>query len=113
VTVGYVVGVLDLSGRCPLDVPVKVAPNDAMLIADGAFLQRPELDRCWDLVVYVDVSFDEVLRRGVARDRAFTGSAAEAERRYLTRYIPGEQRYLDAVRPGSEPTSWSPTRIRR
>jgi uridine kinase len=44
------------------------------------------------------VTFDEVLRRGVARDRAF-GSAAEAERRYLTKYIPGEQRYLDEIRP--------------
>ena len=45
------------------------------------------------------MTFDEVLRRGVARDRAFRGSAAEAERRYLTKYIPGEQRYLDEIRP--------------
>jgi uridine kinase len=63
------------------------------------FLQRPELDPYWDLRVYVDVSFDEVLRRGVARDQQWIGSAADAEHRYHTKYIPGERRYINEVRP--------------
>jgi uridine kinase len=45
------------------------------------------------------VSFDEVLRRGIARDQQWMESAAAAEHRYRTRYIPGERRYLDEVRP--------------
>ena len=65
----------------------------------GVVLQRPELDPYWDLRVYVDVGFAEVLRRGTARDQQWMDSAAAAEHRYRTKYIPGEQRYMDEVRP--------------
>ena len=95
----YRTAVMDLPARTPLDGPDLVAPDDAVLLADGAFLQRPELDPYWDLRIYVEVSFAEVLRRGIARDQRWMGSAAEAERRYRTKYIPGEQRYMDEVRP--------------
>jgi uridine kinase len=81
------------------DPPAHVAPDDAILLADGVFLQRPELDPYWDLRVYVDVDFDEVLRRGVARDQTWMGSAEETARRYRTKYIPGEMRYVAEVRP--------------
>jgi uridine kinase len=82
----------------PLDPPA-VAPDDAILLADGVFLQRPELDRFWDLRIYLDIGLDESLRRGVDRDQHWMGGAAEAERRYRTKYLPGEQRYLAEVRP--------------
>lgn len=95
----YRTAMMDSAGRVAVDGPVLVAPDDAVLIADGVFLQRPELDPHWDFRVFVDVSFDVVLRRGIARDQAWMESAAEAERRYRTRYIPGERRYLDEVRP--------------
>lgn len=95
----YRTAIMDLPARAAVDSPVLLAPDDAVLIADGAFLQRPELDPYWDLRVYVDVSFDVVLRRGIARDQQWTGSAAEAERQYRTKYIPGERRYVDEVRP--------------
>jgi uridine kinase len=77
----------------------RVAPDDAILLADGVFLQRPELDAHWDLRIYLDIGLDESLRRGVDRDRHWMGGAAEAERRYRTKYLPGEQRYLAEVRP--------------
>ena len=90
---------MDLPARTAIDGPVLLAPDDAVLIADGAFLQRPEFDPYWDLRIYVDVIFDEVLRRGIARDQQWMGSAADAEHRYRTKYIPGERRYVDEVRP--------------
>ncbi|MBO0684558.1 MAG: hypothetical protein J2P45_15480 [Candidatus Dormibacteraeota bacterium] len=90
---------MDLGARVAVEAPVEVAPDDAILLADGAFLQRPELDALWDLRVWVDVGFDEVLRRGVARDQEWMESAAAAEARYRTKYIPGEARYLAEVRP--------------
>jgi len=77
------------------------APEDAILLADGVFLQRPELDAHWDLRIYLHIEAAESLRRGVERDRHWMGGAAEAERRYRTRYLPGEQRYLAEVRPRS------------
>jgi uridine kinase len=95
----YRTGVLDAVTRTPIDAPDEVAPDDAVLVADGVFLQRPELEPCWDLRIYVDVGFDTVLARGVARDQRWMGSAADAERRYRTKYIPGERRYVSDVRP--------------
>ncbi|MEE6257095.1 nucleoside/nucleotide kinase family protein [Plantactinospora sonchi] len=95
----YRTAIMDLAARTAIDAPVQVAPDDAVLIADGVFLQRPELDAYWDLRIYVDVSFDTVLRRGIARDQERMTSAAEAERRYRTKYLPGERRYVTEVRP--------------
>jgi uridine kinase len=95
----YRTAMMDFAARVAVDGPVLTAPDDAILVADGVFLQRPELDPHWDLRVYVDVSFDEVLRRGVARDQEWMESAAAAEHRYRTKYIPGERLYVDAVRP--------------
>jgi len=95
----YRTAVMNLPATQAVDGPVHVAPDDAILLADGAFLQRPELDPYWDLRIYLDVDFDEVLRRGVARDQQWMGSAAQAAQRYRTKYIPGEQRYVDEVRP--------------
>ena len=92
---------MDFGGRHPVDRPVLVAADDAILVADGAFLQRPELESCWDLVVYVDVDFDVVLRRGIERDQAWMGSAALTESRYRTKYIPGERMYVEQVRPAA------------
>ncbi|GAA1879292.1 uridylate kinase [Asanoa iriomotensis] len=90
---------MDFAALTVLDGPPRTATGDAILVADGCFLQRPELDVHWDLRIFVDIPLAEVLRRGVVRDQAWMGSAQEAERRYRTKYIPGERRYLDEVRP--------------
>jgi uridine kinase len=95
----YRTEIMDLGATTALDSPVEVALDNAVLLADGGFLQRSELVDYWDLRIYVDISFAEVLRRGVARDQQWMDSAAAAEHRYLTKYIPGEQLYIDEVRP--------------
>jgi len=70
-----------------------------VVLVDGVFLLRPELRELWSLSIFVSVSFDEVLRRAVARDIALFGSRGEVERRYRARYIPGHKLYLAAARP--------------
>ena len=87
------------SGRPLESPPFEVAPREAILLADGVFLQRAELAGLWDLVIYVRVDAAESLRRGVARDATWMGSAAEAEHRYLSKYLPGEERYLAEADP--------------
>jgi hypothetical protein len=47
--------------------------EEAVLIVDGAFLLRPELRECWDLVVWLHISFDEMVARAVKRDVAWAG----------------------------------------
>ena len=43
--------------------------------------------------------FDEVLRRGIARDQQWMTSPEAAEHRYRTKYIPGEQLYVNQIQP--------------
>jgi uridine kinase len=95
----YRTQIMDFSGRTPIDAAVGVAPDDAILVADGAFLQKPALFRHWDLRVYLSIEAADVLHRGTIRDQAWMDSAAAAAERYRTYYIPGEQLYLAEVRP--------------
>ena len=76
------------------------------VVADGVFLQRAELDDLWDFRIFVDVPFEEVLRRADLRD------PADVRARYERRYIPAQERYLrerdprgraDAVLDNTEP----------
>ena len=73
--------------------------DDAILLADGVFLQRPELDACWDLRIYLHVRRPS--RCAVPSSATGTGWAARRRpsARYRTKYLPGEQRYLTEVRP--------------
>ncbi|WP_344850334.1 uridine kinase [Kribbella ginsengisoli] len=95
----YTTAIRHANGQPLAESSVHKASADAVLLADGAFLQVPALVDHWDLRIYVQVSFDEVLRRGSARDQAWMPSAAAAEERYRKRYIPGERMYVDQIRP--------------
>ena len=91
--------IMDLRGRTPVDSGVQLAADDAILVADGGFLQKPVLSRHWDLCVYLHVEAADVLRRGTARDQAWMESVEAAATKYRTYYIPGEERYLTEIRP--------------
>jgi uridine kinase len=91
--------VFDFRADAPRRSPGEVARADAVVVFDGVFLLRPELRELWDLGIFVSVGFEEALRRAVERDAALFGSAAEVERRYRTRYIPGQTLYFAAARP--------------
>lgn len=73
------------------NVPVEAQPvhatPDAVLLVDGVFLQRPELDVGWNLVVHLVVPDEEVLRRAASRD------GADAVPLYRERYLPAQRLY--------------------
>ncbi len=73
------------------DAYVDQAPSEvrdgAVLVVDGVFAQRPELDGVWDLVVYVDASEAVRLSRMAVRD----GVPDDPDH-------PDQRRYLDAQR---------------
>jgi uridine kinase len=91
--------IMDFSGRTPIDSGIHVSPDDAILVADSGFLQKPALAPHWDLRVYLYIDVADVLHRGTIRDQVFMDSAEAAAERYRTYYIPGEQLYLAEVRP--------------
>jgi uridine kinase len=95
----YRAAVFDEAADLPDPSPRAAADPDAVLLFDGVFLQKPALDGCWELVVFVECAPEIALRRGVRRDAARMGSAAEAESRYRTRYLPGQQLYVSECRP--------------
>ncbi len=73
------------------------APSDAVLIVDGVFAFRPEINEHWDLRIWLDVDPELASRRGIARDEAMEG--AEAEALHRDRYVPAERLYMAEVDP--------------
>ena len=83
-----------------VEAPVRAAADDAVLLFDGVFLQRSELDGLWDLTIWVDVPFEVTVERAVVRDARTGGSDAAAVRdKYDRRYVPGQRLYLEQRRP--------------
>ena len=77
------------------------AKDDAILLFDGVFLLRPELDGLWDLTIWVDAPFELTVERAVARDARTAADAAALRARYARRYVPGQQLYIEQCRPQS------------
>ncbi|WP_329112586.1 DUF6924 domain-containing protein [Streptomyces sp. NBC_01353] len=70
---------------------------DAVLVVDGVFAFRPEIDDYWDYRVWLDVDPELSVRRGAVRDQNWAGSDAEAIHR--DRYLVAERIYLAEVDP--------------
>jgi uridine kinase len=95
----YRPAVFDFRTDTRLPGPDLVASADAVLVVDGVFLLRADLRDDWDLGIFVSVEVDEIIRRAVRRDAELFGSPADVERRYRTRYLPGQELYLSTARP--------------
>jgi len=89
----------DLEADAPLDEPSQLAPPELVLLVDGTFLQRPELEAHFDAVLWVSTEPAECLRRGVARDAAALGGAERALEVYATRYVPAFELYCAQADP--------------
>ena len=90
--------IIDLASDTAIDEPAELAPPNSILIADGSFMQRHHR-RSWDAVIFVSTSFEEALRRGIARDATEFGGEAAAEQRYAHRYHAASRIYIDEVAP--------------
>ena len=76
-------------------------PADGVLIVDGVFAYRPEINAYWDLRIWVEIDAELSVRRGVARDAEFVGSTRESEALHRDRYHAGELLYIAEVDPRS------------
>lgn len=74
----------------------RLAAN-AVLIVDGVFAFRPEINAYWDFRIWLWVDAELSVRRGAARDHDWAGT--EAESLHRTRYLAAEQLYLREVDP--------------
>jgi biotin carboxylase/uridine kinase len=98
----------DGTGRCALccidpltqidhSTTLTTAEADAVLIVDGVFAFRPEINGYWDFRIWLDVEPETAVRRGMVRDRNWAGSDAEDVHR--NRYVPAHFLYLSEVGP--------------
>ena len=91
----------DQQRQAPFPARVQPVPADAVVIADGAYLLRPELRDLWDFRIFVEIDFDLVLAQGTARDAAWMDSAEAAAEHYRNYYIPAERLYDAEADPRS------------
>jgi uridine kinase len=88
--------IIDLASDTAIDEPAELALSDSILIADGSFMQRHHR-RSWDVVIFVNTSVEEALRRGIGRDAGQFGGRVAAEQRYAHRYHAASRMYVDEV----------------
>ncbi|WP_103890853.1 nucleoside/nucleotide kinase family protein [Actinacidiphila yanglinensis] len=91
----------DQRNQKPFPDEARSVSEDAVVIADGAYLLRPELLELWDFRIFLDIDFDLVLARGAARDAAWMESEQAAAEHYRDYYIPAERIYDTEADPRS------------
>lgn len=92
----------DIMRDAPIEAPKQVAAADAVLLLDGVFLHRPELDGWFEYSIYVRAGFDVTVARAEHRDLSNWGSRQAVRDRYEQRYVPGQRLYLASVDPESK-----------
>jgi uridine kinase len=79
-------------------------PDDAVIVADGVFLHRPELADLWHATVWVEADLEVAARRGAERNRVWFDSLDATHERYRARYMPAQRRYIEEQRPHERAT---------
>lgn len=72
--------------------------KNTVVILEGVFLQRTEIRKYLDLVVYLDVPREVRLERVILRD-TYIGGKEEVLNKYERRYLPGEEKYIKEHEP--------------
>jgi phosphoglycolate phosphatase-like HAD superfamily hydrolase/uridine kinase len=79
------------------DLRLYQVDRDTVLILDGVFLEKPEIRPPIDFQVWLDISFEECLKRARRRDVPRFGE--DFLRKYHSKYIPAQRRYIEEYHP--------------
>ena len=74
-------------------------PEDGVLLVDGVFALRRELNEHWDLRIWLRIDPELSIARGVKRDEDLESSREAAEAVHRDRYLVAEQIYVREVDP--------------
>ncbi|MCQ6528471.1 AAA family ATPase [Bacillus mycoides] len=85
------------------DMPVHntplVASSTMVLIVDGTFLLKKEIEYLFDYKIFVDTDFETARNRGAERETEAFGSYEEAEKMFINRYHAACKMYIDEHNP--------------
>ncbi|RWS45027.1 hypothetical protein EKA14_04430 [Bacillus mycoides] len=85
------------------DIPVQnaplVAPPNMVLIVDGTFLLKKDIEPLFDYKIFVDTDFEIARKRGAKRETEAFGSYEKAEKMFLNRYHAACKMYIDEHNP--------------
>lgn len=73
-------------------------PSGSILIVEGIFLQRSELEGIFDYMIFMDVPEEVRLSRVLKRD-GYIGDEQQIRKKYENRYFPAEHRYIAKCSP--------------
>ncbi|MCB9143760.1 MAG: hypothetical protein H6635_00195 [Anaerolineales bacterium] len=73
--------------------------NAHILIFEGVFLLRHEIEHYWDLKIFMEIDFQTSIKRALERDIYLFGNEEEILKRYQERYIPGQKIYFELESP--------------
>jgi len=96
----YRTAVFDHRSDSPVQAAEERAAPGSVLIVDGIFLHRPQLRRCWDFSVFLDVRFEVSIPRGARRGEGSADPLAPENRRY----VEGQRLYLRECDPKAHAT---------
>ena len=71
------------------------APAGSVVLVDGLFLQRDELEGCFELAIWLDVPFEETAARMSERD----GTSPDPEDPTMQRYVGAQRTYFEQRSP--------------
>lgn len=83
----------------PVYNPPILASNDMVLVVDGTFLFKKEIEHLFDYKIFVDTDFDIARKRGSKREAEAFGSYEKAEEMFLARYHAACQMYINEHNP--------------
>ncbi|MDE6626767.1 MAG: uridine kinase [Lachnospiraceae bacterium] len=69
-----------------------------VVIVEGIFLQRKELQGIFDYMVYIDIPEEIRMKRVLKRD-TYIGNEQQIIDKYENRYFPAERKYVNEYRP--------------
>ena len=71
--------------------------GETIILVEGVMLYRPPVDPFFDYRVFMDISFDQVLKRAKERDVPKYGP--EIIEKYMKKYIPAQKMYMEKFSP--------------
>lgn len=86
-----------------MDQPVrsnwKSVSEDSILLLDGLYLQRHELNHYWDVRILLEIDPEVSIQRAIQRDLFYYGREETVRRKYLKCYLPAYQLYRKRCHP--------------